>query len=278
MSVAVGIAQPRSAPSPAAEVDQDEEQRGHRHAADGGGHGQGRPPRVAQVAGDELALELQSGDEEEDRQQPVGRPGAQGQVQVQRRRADAGVAQGLVAGAPRGSWPRRARRRPRRAAGRRRRSPCAAPRRSRLASVQDPRPKRRVGAVVTGAAPGRRGRFEDVADQTSRRTGRPGYRASSSRTPAERPASPRRTPSSVCTVAAARTPDTSQTASAGVQVVDGARRDRRRPARRRPRGRTAGPWWCRAGCRSPTAGCAARRRRPTRPSTSAPPAPGPRAR
>ena len=52
-----------------------------------------RPPRVAQVAGDELALELQAGDEEEDGQQPVGGPGAEAEVEVQGRRADRVVAQ-----------------------------------------------------------------------------------------------------------------------------------------------------------------------------------------
>ena len=77
MSVAVGIAQPLRAPSPR-QVDQDEEHGRHDHAADRGRHRQRRPARIAQVAGDELALELQPGDEEEDRQQPVGGPGGQG--------------------------------------------------------------------------------------------------------------------------------------------------------------------------------------------------------
>ena len=75
MSVAVGIAQPRRAPSPVPRLTSDVDQRRHDHAADRRGDRQRRPARVAQVAGDELALELQPGDEEEDRQQPVGGPG-----------------------------------------------------------------------------------------------------------------------------------------------------------------------------------------------------------
>ena len=57
--------------------------------------------RVAQVARDELALELEPGDEEEDGEQAVGRPGAQREVQVQRLGPDAGVAQLQVGVAPR---------------------------------------------------------------------------------------------------------------------------------------------------------------------------------
>jgi hypothetical protein len=39
---------------------------------------------VVQIPGDKLAFEYKSGDEEEDRQQAVGRPCRRGQVQVQR--------------------------------------------------------------------------------------------------------------------------------------------------------------------------------------------------
>ena len=99
MSVAVGIAHPAS-PSPAG-VERDVDQRGHDHAADRGGDRQRRAARVAQVTGDELALELQPGDEEEDRQQPVGGPLGQRQVQVQRRRPDPQVAERGVRVAPR---------------------------------------------------------------------------------------------------------------------------------------------------------------------------------
>ena len=43
---------------------------------------------IAQIAGDELALELQTDDEEEDRQQAVRRPRRDGQMQMQRFRPD----------------------------------------------------------------------------------------------------------------------------------------------------------------------------------------------
>ena len=89
MSVAVGMAQPRRTPPPAAEVDR----RGRAPAGtatphDRGGDRQRGLRRVAQVTGDELALELEAGDEEEDREEAVGRPVLEGQVQVQRGRAD----------------------------------------------------------------------------------------------------------------------------------------------------------------------------------------------
>ena len=48
---------------------------------------------IAQVARDELALELEAGQEEEDRQQPVGRPVSDAEVQVQGLDADLEVAQ-----------------------------------------------------------------------------------------------------------------------------------------------------------------------------------------
>ena len=51
------------------------------------------PCRVAQVTDDQLALELQPGDEEEDGEQPVRGPLPEGQVQVQRGRSDGEVAQ-----------------------------------------------------------------------------------------------------------------------------------------------------------------------------------------
>ena len=92
MSVAVGIAQP-SERAVGAEGDEHVDQRRHHHAADRGQDREGRPLRVAQVAGHELPLELEPDDEEEDRQQAVGGPGAQAEVEVQRRRADGEVAQ-----------------------------------------------------------------------------------------------------------------------------------------------------------------------------------------
>ena len=61
----------------------DEDQRRRDHAADGGGNRQRGAGRIAKVTGDELAFELQAHDEEEDRQQAVGSPAAQREVQVQ---------------------------------------------------------------------------------------------------------------------------------------------------------------------------------------------------
>ena len=98
----------------AAGRERDVDQRGHDHAADRGGHRQRRPARVAQVAGHELALQLQTGDEEEDGQQPVGRPGAEAQVEVQRLRPDDEVAQVVVGRRPRAVGPHQRRPRPRR--------------------------------------------------------------------------------------------------------------------------------------------------------------------
>jgi hypothetical protein len=76
---------------PLAQIDQHVQQRGHRHATDGGGHGQSSLPGIPEVTGDELPLQLQPGDEEEDREQSVGGPRAQREAQVQGRRADPGV-------------------------------------------------------------------------------------------------------------------------------------------------------------------------------------------
>jgi hypothetical protein len=94
--------------TPGAQVHRRVEHGRHHHAAHGGGDRESRLARVAEVAGDELALELQAGDEEEDRQQAVGRPGAQRQVQVQPEevgRADDGVAERLVGTRPWGVRP-----------------------------------------------------------------------------------------------------------------------------------------------------------------------------
>ena len=152
-----------------AEVEQDEQERGHRHAADRGGHGQRRPPRLAQVPGDELALELEARDEEEDRQEPVGGPGAERQVQVQRRGSDPGVAQGRVAARPRGV-------RPDEGHGRRAEQEGAtdglAPEHRGDAAGLGPgsATEEAGGGTRHGASPGG-GVGKDVADQTSRRTG-----------------------------------------------------------------------------------------------------------
>ena len=79
-----------------AEVDGDEDQCRNDHASDGSDDRDRRSARVAQVAGDELTLQLEAGDEEEDGQQTVGSPRAEGQVEVQRLRADPGVTQRRV--------------------------------------------------------------------------------------------------------------------------------------------------------------------------------------
>ena len=73
MSVAVGTAQPSVDPPPMT-VDQGVDERGHGHAADRGDHGEGGRLGVAQLTGDQLALELDARDEEEDGEQPVGGP------------------------------------------------------------------------------------------------------------------------------------------------------------------------------------------------------------
>ena len=72
MSVAVGIAQPPAASPP--RLTSDVAGRRGRHATDRGGDRHRGPARVAEVTGDELALEFQPSHEEEDRQQAVGGP------------------------------------------------------------------------------------------------------------------------------------------------------------------------------------------------------------
>ena len=68
---------------PGGQVDRDVDGGGHDHPAECGCDRQRGACRVAQVAGDELALELQPDHEEEDRQQPVGGPRRNTQIQVQ---------------------------------------------------------------------------------------------------------------------------------------------------------------------------------------------------
>ncbi len=90
MSVAAGIAQPLSASaSPAPSDDRDVDDRRQRHAADGGDHGNRCPLRVPQAACDDLVLELDAHDVEEHREQAVGRPCGDAQVEVQRGWSDA---------------------------------------------------------------------------------------------------------------------------------------------------------------------------------------------
>ena len=92
-------------PGGGAGVDRDEHQSRQHHAADRGGDGQHGPARITQVAGDELPFELQAGDEEEDRQQPVGGPLGQREIEVQRGRPDADVGHGGIGLAPRAVRP-----------------------------------------------------------------------------------------------------------------------------------------------------------------------------
>jgi hypothetical protein len=61
-------------------VDGGEDQRGHDHAAHRGQHRQRSSTRVAQVAVDELALDLEPDQQEEERHQRVVHPVPQGQV------------------------------------------------------------------------------------------------------------------------------------------------------------------------------------------------------
>jgi hypothetical protein len=63
--------------------DREIEQRGNDHPTNGSRHRNDGAFRFAQVAGHELTFEFQTGDEEEDGQQTVGRPGGKCQVQMQ---------------------------------------------------------------------------------------------------------------------------------------------------------------------------------------------------
>ena len=67
-----------------AQVEQCKEQGGYGYTRNGGGHRNHGPSRVPQIAGDEFPFEFQSGDEEEDGQQSIGRPLSNGQVQMER--------------------------------------------------------------------------------------------------------------------------------------------------------------------------------------------------
>ena len=87
------------------EVDQRVQQRGDGHARRGGDHGHHRFGRLAQIAGDKLVLQLQPDQEEEHRQQAVGRPRAEAEVQVERLGSDGEVTQAEVGGRRRGVGP-----------------------------------------------------------------------------------------------------------------------------------------------------------------------------
>ena len=135
MSVAVGM-RPAGRGRRGAHGDDraDVDERGHGHAARARRRrGAAAFGAVAQVAGDELALELDPRDEEEDREQAVGGP-------VPRERSRCSAAgpttesrEGVVAVAPGRVGPDQRRARRRRAAARRRRSRAAARRATRSA-------------------------------------------------------------------------------------------------------------------------------------------------
>ena len=93
-----GRDRPAGTGSRIAERAEDEDQRGNGHPADGGDHRHEGRLWVAEVAGDELALELETYEEEEHRQQPVRGPVADRQVEVQPEDipAEMGVAQAEV--------------------------------------------------------------------------------------------------------------------------------------------------------------------------------------
>ena len=103
MSVAVGIAQPAQRITLRAQEGDGHgiHEGGEGDAAQGGGDGQRGLGRRAELADEELALELEAGDEEEEREQAVGGPLAEGQVEVQRVRSERGVAQARVCRVPR---------------------------------------------------------------------------------------------------------------------------------------------------------------------------------
>ena len=95
---------------PARQVDRDVDQRRAAPCRRGGRDRQRRPARVAQVAGDELALEFQADHEEEDRQQAVRRPCARVRSRCSARRADGSSRRArCTTSRPRASSPRPAR-------------------------------------------------------------------------------------------------------------------------------------------------------------------------
>ena len=88
MSVAVGRPSPER--TAAGDADQRVDERRDGHAAERGDDGERGGGGGPQLAGDELALEFDAGDEEEDGEQSVGRPVRDGQVQPERRGAEDG--------------------------------------------------------------------------------------------------------------------------------------------------------------------------------------------
>ena len=112
MSVAIGMPQPSLAGD--AEVEREEDQRRERPSRRALRSPGARPSGVAEVALDELALDLEPDHEEEDGHQPVVDPVAQvvGDRQVADAEREVGVPRSRRSRCPR-RWPRRARRRSR---------------------------------------------------------------------------------------------------------------------------------------------------------------------
>ena len=86
-------------------VDEKVDRRRRRHPADGGDDGQSRPSRGAQLADGELALELETDDEEEEGEQPVRGPGREGEVEAELGRTHEGVGDRVVRLRPGGAGP-----------------------------------------------------------------------------------------------------------------------------------------------------------------------------
>src|SRR5699024_2593532 len=77
-------------------IDEHVDDRRSHHPADGGHDRQYGPARIAQIAGNELALEFDTHHEEENPQQHVGRPSHDRQMPLKRRRADGEVTDGCI--------------------------------------------------------------------------------------------------------------------------------------------------------------------------------------
>ncbi len=105
MSVAMGMPQPVSEPPAMTQLTTTKMPAGTIMPPSGRGRRDDGLAHLRERAEDELVLQLQPDDEEEDREQAVGRPDAQREVQVEGDRADLEVDEVEVRVAPTGSWP-----------------------------------------------------------------------------------------------------------------------------------------------------------------------------
>ena len=96
---------PRAVDTRRSPADGERDQRRNDHAADRRDHRQHRLLEPRKLADDQFALQLQPGHEEEQREQAVLGPVADGQVQVQQFRADPEFAECVVTAAQRGIRP-----------------------------------------------------------------------------------------------------------------------------------------------------------------------------